>query len=63
MARVLVVHDTDPDLYIELDRANDGYWDGPCTGCAFAVAGALRDPRSGAEALIVAAQHINREHR
>ncbi len=38
MARVLVVHDTNPDLWFDLVEDGDtADWDGPCSGCDYTI--------------------------
>lgn len=35
MARVLVVADANPALFVELAGDDDANWDGPCSGCDY----------------------------
>lgn len=63
MARVLVVHDTRPDLYVELfDNDDDRSWDGPCTGCGWTVSEGGTRFNDCAEAVQACIVHLNHQH-
>lgn len=61
MARLLVVHDTRPDLFVELTDDDTADWDGPCTGCAWRPSAGDRfnDLADAVHATIV---HLDHQH-
>ncbi len=62
MARLLVVHDTRPDLFVELAGGDDDAdWDGPCSGCDWRPSG--DDPFGNlADAVHAAVVHLDHQH-
>jgi hypothetical protein len=63
MARIIVQHDTDPTLHIEItDETGTGDYDGVCTGCF----GRLSDfhPRGGSlgDFVMEADRHLTHDH-
>jgi hypothetical protein len=63
VARVLVVHDTDPDLRIELaDDGDDASWDGPCTGCGYTISEGGTRHNGLEDAVHAAIVHLDHHH-
>lgn len=63
VARVLVVHDTDPNLHFELaadDTTAD--WDGPCSGCGYTISEGGTRFNSLADAVQAAIVHLDHHH-
>ncbi len=65
MAKLMIVHDTNPDVFIEIveeDDAGDPRWDGECShpGCEYTVSEGGTWYRGLDEALAAAEQHVDR---
>ena len=63
MARIMVVHSTDPALFIELtDPDNEADYDGSCTGCGYTVSEGGTRWTSLADAVMAADVHLDHQH-
>ena len=62
MARVLVVHDHNPDLHIHLADDGENDWDGACTGCGHTVSEGGTQCNGLADAVHAAIVHLDFHH-
>jgi len=62
VARVLVVHDTDPTLLFDLSDDADANWDGACTGCGYTIGENNTRFNTLPDAVHAAIVHLDHQH-
>ncbi len=64
MAKVIVRHDNNPDVFVALEVDDEANWDGSCSvdGCDFTLSEGGTRFTGAEDALVEASLHVDRRH-